>query len=82
LQKAFTKLSTLQTKQNFSLALITGNLFSEDISENNEAVAQLLAGKIPVPLSTYFTVGSHPLPKLIVERIEKDEEVCALSNRT
>jgi hypothetical protein len=71
LQQVFTKLSTLHTKQSFSLALITGNLFSED----DEAVADLLAGKIAIPLSTYFTVGSLPLPKSVVEKIEKDEEV-------
>jgi len=71
LQAAFTKVSGLHAKNGFSLALVTGNLFAEE----DEAVANLLAGKIPIPLPTYFTVGSTPLPKSIIEKIEKDEEV-------
>ncbi|KAH8602998.1 CwfJ C-terminus 1-domain-containing protein-like protein [Bisporella sp. PMI_857] len=72
LQSVFTKLSALHNKQSFSLALITGNLFSEE----DEVVAGLLAGKISVPLPTYFTVASKPLPKSIIEKIENDEEIC------
>ncbi|KAG9246591.1 CwfJ C-terminus 2-domain-containing protein-like protein [Calycina marina] len=68
----FAKLSILQAKQDFTLALITGNLFSED----DETVADLIAGKIVVPLPTYFTVGSTALPKSILDRLEKDEEIC------
>jgi len=71
-----TKLSTLQAKQNFSIALVTGNLFAED----DETVADLLAGKISIPLPTYFTVGTTPLPQSIIERIEKDEDVGPLDN--
>src|SRR3954468_201387 len=71
LKPAFTKLATLHSKNNFSLAIITGNLFSED----NEAVADLLGGKINIPLPTYFTVGITPLPPKVIEKIEKDEEV-------
>ena len=70
----FTKLSTLQTKQNFALAIVSGNLFAED----DDTVADLLAGKITIPLPTYFTVGTTPLPLTIIERIEKDEEVGSL----
>lgn len=70
------KLSTLQAKQNFSIALVTGNLFAED----DETVADLLAGKISIPLPTYFTVGTTPLPQSIIERIEKDEDVGPLDN--
>ena len=71
LRPAFTKISTLHSKNSFALALVTGNLFSED----NEAVADLLAGKITIPLPTYFTLGTNPLPQSIIKRIEKDEEV-------
>jgi len=71
-----TKLSTLQAKQNFSIALVTGNLFAED----DETVADLLAGKISIPLPTYFTVGTTPLPQSIIERIEKDEDVGPLDS--
>jgi hypothetical protein len=61
----------LHTKNNFSLAVIAGNLFAED----NAAVSELLAGEIAIPLPTYFTVGTNPLPQRIIEKIEKDEEV-------
>ncbi|PSS16926.1 hypothetical protein M430DRAFT_59319 [Amorphotheca resinae ATCC 22711] len=72
LQPAFTKISALHAKNNFSLALVCGNLFSED----NDDVANLLSGNITIPLPTYFTVGSTPLPQRIIEKIDKDEEIC------
>ncbi|KAH8676598.1 CwfJ C-terminus 1-domain-containing protein-like protein [Tricladium varicosporioides] len=72
LEQAFTKLSSLHAKNTFSLAIISGNLFAKD----NTAVDELLEGKISVPFSTYFTVGTRPLPTKIVEKIEKDEEIC------
>jgi hypothetical protein len=64
----------LHAKNNFSLALVCGNLFSED----NDDVANLLSGNITIPLPTYFTVGSTPLPQRIIEKIDKDEEVFQL----
>ncbi|KAI1435383.1 CwfJ C-terminus 2-domain-containing protein-like protein [Xylaria sp. CBS 124048] len=74
LQEAFAKLETLHKKQSFSFAIVVGNLFSAD--EDNETVRKLLDGSIRVPLSTYFTVGTTPLPQPIVELIEKDEDIC------
>lgn len=71
LQTAFHKISTLHAKNKFSLALVSGNLFSAD----DNAVTDLLAGKIVIPLPTYFTVGSKALPQRIIDKIEKDEEV-------
>lgn len=71
LQPVFTKLSTLHAKNSFSLAIVSGDLFGDD----NQSVSDLLDGKIPVPLPTYFTVGASPLPQRIIEKIEKDEEV-------
>jgi hypothetical protein len=71
LQAVFKKLTTLHEKNKFSLAVIAGNLFSED----NESVSDLLAGTLSLPLPTYFTVGTSPLPRRIIEKIEKDEEV-------
>ncbi|CZR50215.1 probable meiotically up-regulated gene 161 protein [Phialocephala subalpina] len=72
LKSAFTKLSTLHTKNSFSFAIVVGNLFAED----DDAVSELLAGSIAVPLPTYFTVGTSPLPARINEKIKKDEEIC------
>jgi hypothetical protein len=71
LKQAFAKLTNLHTKNNFSLAIVVGNLFSED----NDAVADLLTGKISIPLPTYFTVATNSLPQQIIDKIEKDEEV-------
>jgi hypothetical protein len=76
LQSAFVKLTSLHSKNNFSVAIIAGNLFDGD----DDAVADLLAGRITVPLPTYFTVGTSPLPPRIIEKIEKDEEVRASSD--
>ena len=51
-----------------------GNLFSV---EDDDSVSDLLAGKIEVPVTTYFTVGTHALPARIVEKIINDEsEIC------
>ncbi|KAF4629972.1 hypothetical protein G7Y89_g8171 [Cudoniella acicularis] len=72
LQQAFSKLTSLHAKNNFSLAIVTGNLFAE----GDDSVSDLLEGKISIPLSTYFTVGTRALPSRIIEKIEKDEEIC------
>ncbi|KAK7730005.1 hypothetical protein SLS53_009120 [Cytospora paraplurivora] len=73
LQPAFTKITALHSKNNFSFALVVGNLFGP---EDDDAVTDLLTGKIEVPLPTYFTVGTHALPERIVEKIVKEEEIC------
>ncbi|KAF7909194.1 uncharacterized protein EAE98_012273 [Botrytis deweyae] len=77
IRNVFTKLTSLQLKNNFALAIVAGNLFAgaED-TEAEDTVTDLIMGKIPIPLPTYFTVGSLPLPKRIIEKIEKDEEIC------
>lgn len=76
IRNVFTKLTSLHLKNNFALAIVAGNLFAgaED-TEAEDTITDLLTGKIPIPLPTYFTVGSLPLPKRIIEKIEKDEEV-------
>ncbi|KAK8050436.1 CwfJ C-terminus 1-domain-containing protein-like protein [Apiospora phragmitis] len=74
LETAFQKLATLHSKNQFAFAIITGNLFS--IDQDESVITRLLEGKIAVPLTTYFTVGTIALPPQIVERIEKNEEIC------
>lgn len=69
-----TKLSTLHSKNNFSFAIVVGDLFDED----DDAVADLLAENISIPLPTYFTVGVKPLPQRVVDRLSKDEDVSFL----
>ncbi|KAL1966903.1 hypothetical protein VTN77DRAFT_3647 [Rasamsonia byssochlamydoides] len=78
LQEVFTKLAKLHVKQNFSFAIIAGDLFGDCSSEEDlNQISALLQGNISVPLPTYFTVGRHPIPTRIVERIESNDEVCS-----
>lgn len=74
LEAAFAKVGALHAKNKFSLLLVTGNLFSENGSDD-EATA-LVNGDISVPLPTYFTVATRALPAIISEKVEKDEEIC------
>ncbi|KAF2968824.1 hypothetical protein GQX73_g4781 [Xylaria multiplex] len=74
LQEAFAKLEALQKKQNFSFAIATGNLFAPGQDDGN--VDKLINGTVRVPLSTYFTVGTTPLPQVVIERIQKGEDIC------
>ena len=73
LEPAFKKLTALHSKNNFSLALATGNLFSE--AQDDDAIKALLDGTLSIPCPIYFTVGSHALPPAVVQKIEADEEI-------
>ncbi|EEH05803.1 CwfJ domain-containing protein [Histoplasma capsulatum G186AR] len=77
IKEVFAKLAKLQAKQNFAFAIISGDLFG-DVSDEEELsdIVALLDGTITVPLPTYFTVGNHPIPARIIEKIESDDEVC------
>ncbi|KAJ9157563.1 CwfJ domain-containing protein [Pleurostoma richardsiae] len=73
LNPAFAKLASLHAKNDFSFALVTGNLFAED--QDDDSLTSLLDGTIGVPVTTYFTVGTLALPARVVEKIEKDEDI-------
>jgi hypothetical protein len=72
-EPAFKKLAALHAKQSFSFAIVTGDLFGAD--QDDDALTRLLAGQVSVPLSTYFTVGTIPLPKRVIERVKDGEDV-------
>ncbi|RFU32489.1 hypothetical protein B7463_g3858, partial [Scytalidium lignicola] len=72
LSTTFKKLSTLHSKNNFSFAIVAGDLFGG----NDSVVDDLLLNNISVPLPTYFTISSTPLPQRIIDKISKDEEIC------
>jgi hypothetical protein len=76
-QQVFTKVAKLQIKQNFAFAIVVGDLFGEGTSEEElNQISALLAGNITIPLPTYFSVGKHPIPTRVVEKIQVDDEVC------
>ncbi|KAJ5302004.1 hypothetical protein PENANT_c050G06946 [Penicillium antarcticum] len=77
LSAVFTKLAKLQPKQNFSFAIIVGDLFGDCSTEAElNEITGLLQGNTVVPLPTYFTVGNQPLPTRVIEKIQADDEVC------
>ncbi|OXV06188.1 hypothetical protein Egran_06044 [Elaphomyces granulatus] len=77
LQEVFTRLAKLHIKQSFSFAIVVGDLFGDCSSEQElDEISSLLKGSITVPLPTYFTVGSRPIPTRIVDKIESDDELC------
>lgn len=76
----FEKISKLHAKNSFSLAIILGDLFADPTAaspQDEENVKALLKGEIKIPLATYFTLGKHPLPAEISDKIQKsDDDVC------
>ncbi|CAJ2501388.1 Uu.00g042410.m01.CDS01 [Anthostomella pinea] len=74
LESAFQKLAKLNEKQNFAFAIVACNLL--DVDQDAQTISRLLGGEINVPISTYFTVGTNPLPDPIVKRIEQGEDIC------
>jgi CWF19-like protein 1 len=72
LEQAFAKAASLHAKNNFSFAILTGDTFGPN---GDETAAALISGGIKVPLPTYFTVGTTPLPASIIAKIEADEEI-------
>ncbi|KAH8179934.1 hypothetical protein LIA77_01453 [Sarocladium implicatum] len=74
LEPALKKLASLQAKNNFAIAILVGDVFTA--STDDTIIDSLLNGSLEVPLPTYFTVGNHPLPQRIAEKVEADEEIC------
>lgn len=76
----FEKISKLHAKNCFALAIILGDLFADPAApspQDEENVKALLKGEIKIPVATYFTLGKHPLPAEIIEKIEEsDDDVC------
>ena len=62
----------MHAKNDFSFAIVSGNLFDQD----DETVAKLIDGGITVPVTTYFTVGTSPLPQSVISKLLSDDEVC------
>lgn len=72
LEPALKKLAALHAKNSFALALLTGDVFAP---ETDDAVVDaLLDGTYTVPLPTYFTVGTHPLPARIAAKLQAADD--------
>lgn len=74
LEAALKKITSLHEKNGFSLAILTGDVFSSEPDE--DAITSLIDGKLEFPLPTYFTIGNHSLPERIAAKIEANEEIC------
>lgn len=74
------KISKLHSKNSFSLAIFLGDFFGDpEVSseQDNTNVSDLINGKLAIPLPTYFTLGKHPLPRSVIEKLEQsDDELC------
>jgi hypothetical protein len=77
LRGAFAKLAKAQAQSQCSFAVVVGDLFGNGSSEEEaDQVRALLNGSLIVPLPTYFSVGNHPLPQPVIEKLEIADEVC------
>jgi len=78
--EVFGKIAKLSAKTSFSLCMILGDLFAsgaEPSMEDDQTLTSLLNGDIKIPCPTYFTLGKHPLPQQIVDKLEtSDDEIC------
>jgi diadenosine tetraphosphate (Ap4A) HIT family hydrolase len=76
----FQKLGALHAKNNFAFAVIVGSLFGDAADESSADavdVQELLGGKVEVPLPTYFALPRHPLPPVVVDKLESsNDELC------
>jgi diadenosine tetraphosphate (Ap4A) HIT family hydrolase len=77
LSEILPKLSALHAKNNFSFALLLGDVFASSSDDDDDDIKKLLNGEINVPLPTYFTLGTQVgLPPTVAERVvARDGEV-------
>ncbi|KAI1625343.1 CwfJ C-terminus 1-domain-containing protein-like protein [Exophiala viscosa] len=77
LRKAFEKVSKLQAKQNFNLAIVVGDLFAAPGDGHDaDEIQALISGQIDVALPTYFTVGNSDFPEAVKQKLEADDDLC------
>ncbi|PHH70863.1 hypothetical protein CDD82_6876 [Ophiocordyceps australis] len=74
LKPALTKLAALHAKNDFALAIFTGDVFAPD--DDPDLTAELLAGSIQFPIPVYFSLGLCPLPPAITQKLEANQPIC------
>jgi len=76
----FQKVGGLHSKNNFSFALVVGNLFASPgtvTDEDARDIEKLINGEIRIPLPTYFVLGTQELPTPVIKKLdESDGELC------
>ncbi|KAF2730765.1 hypothetical protein EJ04DRAFT_537033 [Polyplosphaeria fusca] len=80
-EAVFTKVAVLHAKNKFAFALVAGNLFRDPAvydDDNDSALHALVSGRTDVPLTTYFALGSRPLPPVVLGKLQSsDDELCS-----
>lgn len=65
----------LHTKQNFTMAVIVGDLFPPEASDDgnsggDELLRKLLRGEFEIPLPVYFSIGRSEMSEAVTKRLE------------
>ncbi|OLL22633.1 CWF19-like protein mug161 [Neolecta irregularis DAH-3] len=75
IEQAFAKAKLIDTQHGpFDVLICLGSFFGKTESDQ---VVKLLNGEIEVPLRTYFLLGQDPLPAMISEKTEREQDICS-----
>ncbi|EKG17812.1 Cwf19-like protein domain-2 [Macrophomina phaseolina MS6] len=79
--EVFKKVAGLHAKNNFSFAIVVGDLFADPQTatpEDEKSEANLIAGNVEIPLPIYFALGSKSLPEKVVQKLDASGgELCS-----
>lgn len=74
--EVFEKITKLHAKTSFQVALVLGDLFANPTEQgegDDQKLDTLLRGNVTIPLPTYFTLGKHPLPQRVIDKLESSD---------
>ncbi|KZT39225.1 hypothetical protein SISSUDRAFT_1003698, partial [Sistotremastrum suecicum HHB10207 ss-3] len=70
-REIFAKVKAMDEKHGkFDLLLCTGDFFAKE-GEGEEALDELLAGSLDVPMHAYVMQGTYPLPQKVIKKAEE-----------
>lgn len=79
--EVFKKVAGLHAKNNFSFAIVVGDLFADPqiaTPEDEKNEADLIAGNLDLPLPIYFALGSKSLPEKVAQKLDTSGgELCS-----
>ncbi|KAI9889342.1 MAG: hypothetical protein M1814_005585 [Vezdaea aestivalis] len=70
----FSKIAALHTKNNFTLAIVVGNLFGTSSQVQGDSLRLLLSGATSVPIPTYFGLASNQLPEQVIAHLQSTDD--------